>query len=136
MDFRILFNIFLFDHKWMRMLEGLKSPLLFFGLKDNLFWFLKKRTKQDQMHLDLWPREKTMQYHKRPYKTMQGHTRPQYVAQGHARSYKATDGRENIKQWFCHFELVTFCSIWSNFHCEHFLLMIPRFQQEQQQSFF
>ena len=43
-----------------------------------------------------------------------------YAAQGHARSYKATYGREKIKQLLCHFELATLCSIWSKFHFELF----------------
>ena len=57
------------------------------------------------MNFDLRPREKTIQYHKRPYKTMKvphdnikGHTRPLYVAEGQARAYKTPDGRDNIKQ--------------------------------------
>ena len=60
---------------------------------------------------------------KRPYNTIKSHTKPQ----GQARSFKATDGRKNIKQWFVHFQLATFCSIWSNFHCEHFFSFLNIF---------
>ena len=49
----------------------------------------------------------TIKDHTKQYKTRKSHTKPQ----GQARSFKATDGRKNIKQWFVHFQLATFCSI-------------------------
>ena len=58
---------------------------------------------------------KVLQDHKRPYKATIGRLRPCQVRQGQIwpRKHKA--------MILSHFELTTFSSILSNFHCEHFL---------------
>ena len=69
-----------------------------FQIEQNMF-ANKNCSKQDQMNLDLWPREmaiwshNTTQYHKRPQKTIQSHAKPHKAMQSHIRPYRAIQGQ-------------------------------------------
>ena len=71
---------------------------------------------QDKMNLDLWPREKTILCHKRPYKAIK---RPHEATRGHTRPHKATRGqtrpsKANTAIQYHNVTLkITLCSYWN-----------------------
>ena len=96
------------------------------------FWTLTW-IKQDQMNLDLWPRERTIFCHKRPYKaikrpckTTQDHTRPHKATHANCRKNNSKNIRGEATQghsrqtWQCNFhnvinvpQKITLCSHWA-----------------------
>ena len=84
----------------------------------------------------LSPQCKAIKYHKRPHnrpiKALLGPTRPQMAVKTQHNNFATLNSRLSVQ-----FEAILLANIFCSIYLEHFLLMIPRQQQEKgQQKFF